>query len=69
MYIMYMCSPLAYTHLESQVPMSQCPDTTEIVLKGCEIANSPIYCLTLKVPITTAADDFYKYFFIAFQRK
>ena len=25
--------------------------------------------LTLKVPITTAADDNYKYFFIIFQRK
>ena len=24
--------------------------------------------LTLKVPITTAADDIYKYFFIVFQR-
>ena len=25
--------------------------------------------LTLKAPITTAADDIYKYFFIVFQRK
>ena len=25
--------------------------------------------LTLKVPITTAADDIHKYFFIVFQRK
>ena len=25
--------------------------------------------LTLKEPITTAADDIYKYFFIVFQRK
>ena len=25
--------------------------------------------LTLKTPITTAADDFHKYFFVAFQRK
>ena len=32
----------------------------------------PLSCvsiLTLKVPITTAADDIHKYFFIVFQRK
>ena len=27
------------------------------------------HLLTLKVPITTAADDIHKYFFIVFQRK
>ena len=28
-----------------------------------------VYPLTLKAPITTAADDIHKYFFIVFQRK
>ena len=27
------------------------------------------YCLILKAPITTAADDIHKYFFSVFQRK
>ena len=27
------------------------------------------YILTLKTPVTTAADDIHKYFFIVFQRK
>ena len=29
----------------------------------------PFVVLTLKAPITTAADDIHKYFFIVFQRK
>ena len=28
-----------------------------------------MFQLTLKVPVTTAADDIHKYFFIVFQRK
>ena len=28
-----------------------------------------LFSLTLKVPITTAADDIYKYFYIVYQRK
>ena len=31
--------------------------------------NKKKYWLTLKAPITTAADDSHKYFFIVFQRK
>ena len=33
------------------------------------VINKGVQLLTLKAPITTAADDIYKYFFIVFQRK
>ena len=39
-----------------------------VMIMTTNIAHS-CRVLTLKAPITTAADDIYKYFFIVFQRK
>ena len=35
----------------------------------CDLTINGVLSLTLKAPITTAADDIHKYFFIVFQRK
>ena len=35
----------------------------------CQCFIKVILMLTLKAPVTTAADDIHKYFFIVFQRK
>ena len=53
---------------------------TFFMQKLCGLGNTHTWCwfhatsynflsLTLKAPITTAADDIHKYFFIVFQRK
>ena len=49
---------MIYDLLDFSVSLGEVSTT----LVGCRI-------LTLKAPITTAADDIHKYFFIVFQRK
>ena len=39
------------------------------MLMHLHTSNSTTHALTLKVPITTAADDIHKYFFIVFSEK
>ena len=57
------------------VPRRQSPSKEEPTLKGkfscrkTSLLEDQSISLTLKVPITTAADDIHKYFFIVFQRK
>ena len=41
---------------------------SSVVMEG-KIKHDLVLAFTLKAPITIAADDIYKYFFIVFQRK
>ena len=43
--------------------------TVWILMRGLIMIILTFWCLTLKAPVTTAADDIHKYFFIVFQRK
>ena len=57
-------------------PLANRADSDQTAPRGAVWSQSPLFApgvqfeyLTLKAPITTAADDIYKYFFIVFQRK
>ena len=63
------CLPMGATvecwSAKAQHPM---PVFSTFILTGLDAAKVD-FLLTLKAPITTAADDIHKYFFIVFQRK
>ena len=51
---------------ESKQKVTKVVSLVQICRKASKYVKSP---LTLKVPVTLAADDFLKYFFLIFQRK
>ena len=62
-----------YTYSKQTPPKpGYCPRIDDKRDRVSILANMSVFSiifLTLKVPITTAADDIHKYFFIVFQRK
>ena len=75
-YVICMCSG-KLVHMHSLIRTVKVYIDNNLVLQMCQVWASVLngftgmacLYLTLKAPITTAADDIHKYFFIVFQRK